>query len=165
MKLGPELALRQYMICPSFNYAGLLSKKMDDSHTYIYFSQMICYVLFSTLAWKIPWMEEPGGLQSMGLLRVGHNSVNSLSLFTSMHWRRKWQPTPVFLPGESQGQGSLVGCRLWGRTESDMAEATQQQQQQQQTCKVSESRSQQYAFLSYIIESIKQLDQLRRKSK
>ena len=33
-------------------------------------------------------------------------------------------PTPVFLPGESQGRGSLVGCRLWGRTESDMTEAT-----------------------------------------
>ena len=44
------------------------------------------------------------------------------------HPRRKWQPTPVFLPGESQGQGSLVGCRLWGRTESDTTEATQQQQ-------------------------------------
>ena len=49
-----------------------------------------------------------------------------------MHWRRKWQPTPVFLPGESQGQGSLVGCRLWGRTESDTTEETQQQQQQQE---------------------------------
>ena len=49
-----------------------------------------------------------------------------------MHWRRKWQPTPVFLPGESQGRGSLVGCRLWGHTESDTTEATQQQQQQQQ---------------------------------
>ena len=47
-----------------------------------------------------------------------------------MHWRRKWQPTPVFLPGESQGRGSLVGCRLWGHTESDMTEVTQQQQQQ-----------------------------------
>ena len=46
-----------------------------------------------------------------------------------MHWRRKWQPTPVFLPGESQGWGSLVGFRLWGRTESDMTEATEQQQQ------------------------------------
>ena len=44
--------------------------------------------------------------------------------FTFMHWRRKWQPTPVFLPGESQGQGSLVGCHLWGRTESDTTEAT-----------------------------------------
>ena len=39
-------------------------------------------------------------------------------------WRRKWQPTPVFLPGESQGQRSLVGCRLWGHTESDMTEVT-----------------------------------------
>ena len=45
-----------------------------------------------------------------------------------MHWRRKWQPTPVFLPGESQGRGSLVGFHLWGRTESDTTEATQQQQ-------------------------------------
>ena len=41
-----------------------------------------------------------------------------------MHWRRRWQPTPVFLPGESQGRGSLVGCRLWGHTESDTTEAT-----------------------------------------
>ena len=51
-------------------------------------------------------------------------SRTQLSDFTFMHWRRKWQPTPVFLPGESQGRGSLVGCRLWGRTESDMTEAT-----------------------------------------
>ena len=83
----------------------------------------------STFAWKTPWMEEPGSLQSMGLLRVRHNWATSLSLFTFMHWRRKWQPTPVSLPGESQGRGSLVVCRLWGRTESDMTEATQQQQQ------------------------------------
>ena len=48
-----------------------------------------------------------------------------------MHWRRKWQPTPVFLPGESQGRRSLLGCHLWGRTESDTTEATWQQQQQQ----------------------------------
>ena len=54
-------------------------------------------------------------------------TVSSLSLFAFMHWRRKWQPTPVFLPGESQGRGNLVGCRLWGRTESDMTEVTQQQ--------------------------------------
>ena len=68
----------------------------------------------STLAWKIPWMEEPGGLQSMGSLGVWHDWAISLSLFTFMHWRRKWQPIPVFLPGESQGRGSLAGCRLWG---------------------------------------------------
>ena len=55
----------------------------------------------STLAWKIPWMGEPGRLQSMGSQRVGHDWATSLSLFTFMHWRRKWQPTPVFLPGES----------------------------------------------------------------
>ena len=78
----------------------------------------------STLAWKIPWTEEPGGLQSMGSLRVGHDSVTSLSLFTFMHWRRKWQPTPVFLPGESQGRRSLIGSRLRGRTESDTTETT-----------------------------------------
>ena len=68
----------------------------------------------STLAWKIPWMEEPGGLQSMGSLRVRHDWATSLSLFTFMHWRRKWQPTPVFLPGESQGRGSLVGLPSMG---------------------------------------------------
>ena len=64
----------------------------------------------STLAWKIPWTEEPGRLQSMGSLRVGQGWATALSLFTFMHWRRKWQPTPVFLPAESQGWGSLVGC-------------------------------------------------------
>ena len=62
----------------------------------------------STLAWKIPWMEEPGGLQSM---------VSQLSDFTFTF-------TPVFLPGESQGLRSLVSCHLWGRTESDTTEAT-----------------------------------------
>ena len=78
----------------------------------------------STLAWKIPWTEEPGRLQSMGSLGVGHNRATSLSLFTFMHWRRKWQPTPVFLPGESQGQGSLVGCCLWDCTESATTDVT-----------------------------------------
>ena len=68
----------------------------------------------STLAWKIPWAEEPCRLQSMGSRRIGHDWATSLSLFTSMHWRRKWQPTPVFLPGESQGWWSLVSCHLWG---------------------------------------------------
>ena len=78
----------------------------------------------SSFAWKIPLMEEPGRLQSMGSLRVRHDWATSLSLFTFMHWRGKWQPTPVFLPGESQGRGSLVGCRLWDRTESDTNEVT-----------------------------------------
>ena len=81
----------------------------------------------STLAWKIPWTEEPGRLQSLGSLGVGHDWATSLSLFTFLHWRRKWQPTPVFLPGESQGWGRLVGCRLWshrvGHDWSDLAAA------------------------------------------
>ena len=68
----------------------------------------------STLAWKIPRAEESGRLQSMGSLGVGHDWATSLSLFTFMHWRRKWQPTPVFLPGESQGRRSLVGCLCMG---------------------------------------------------
>ena len=78
----------------------------------------------SILAWKIPWTEEPGGLQSMGSLRVGLDWETSLSLFTFKHWRRKWQPTQVLLPGKSHGQRSLVGFHLWGRTEADTTEAT-----------------------------------------
>ena len=79
----------------------------------------------STLAWKIPWTEEPGGLQSMGSLRVRHDWVTSFSLFTFMHWRRKWQPTPVFLPGGSQGRGGLpsMGSHRIGHDWSDLAAA------------------------------------------
>src|SRR5574337_133236 len=80
----------------------------------------------STLPWKIPWTEDPGGLQSMWSLRVRHNWATSLSLFTFTHWRRKWQPSPVFFPGESQGRGSLVGCRLWGHTESNTTERSEE---------------------------------------
>ena len=76
----------------------------------------------STLAWKIPWTEEPGRLQSMGSIRVRHDWVTSLSLFTLVHWRRKWQPTLAFLPGESHEQRSLVGCSLWGCKELDTTE-------------------------------------------
>ena len=71
----------------------------------------------STLAWQIPWMEEPGRLQSMASWRVGHDWATSLSLFTFMHWRRKWQPTPVFLPGESQGWGTWWAA-VYGVTQS-----------------------------------------------
>ena len=93
----------------------------------------------NTLASKIPWREEPGRLWSMGSLRVWHTTERlhfhalekqmaiSHSFYgwvVLLYWRRKWQPTPVFLPGESQGRGCLVGCRLWGHTESDTTEAT-----------------------------------------
>ena len=75
----------------------------------------------STLAWKIPWMEEPGRLQSMGSLRVGHDFTFT---FHSHALEKEMATTPVFLPGESQGERSLVGCCLWGHAGSDMTEAT-----------------------------------------
>ena len=77
----------------------------------------------SALAWKIPWTEEAGGLQFMGLQRVGHNWLTSLSLFTFMPWRRKWQPTPVFLPVESQGRGAWWAA-VYGVAQLDTAEVT-----------------------------------------
>ena len=61
-----------------------------------------------------------------GVAKSQTGLTDLFALFTFMHWKRKWQPTPVFLPGESQGRGSLVGCRLWGCTESDTTEVTWQ---------------------------------------
>ena len=105
------------------NYLSINHYNWNDSKSHCHtFSQSV-YVgegngtPLQYLAWKIPWMEEPGGLQSMGLRRVGHDWMTSLWLFTFMHWRRKWQPTPVFLPGESQGRGSLVAA-VYGVTQS-----------------------------------------------
>ena len=85
----------------------------------IWASQKAMAAHSSTLTWKIPWMEEPVRLQSMGSQRVGHDWVTSLFSFYSSFWRRKWQPTPVFLPGESHGCKGLVGYSLWGCKESD----------------------------------------------
>ena len=74
--------------------------------------------------WSKTWRDQVFR-QSLGeRSRVRHDWATSLSLFTFMHWRRKRQPTPVFLPGESQGQRSLVGGRLWGHAESDTTEVT-----------------------------------------
>ena len=77
----------------------------------------------SVLAWRIPGTEEPGGLLSMGSHRVGHDEHFHFH-FLLLCIGEGWQPTPVFLPGESQGQRSLVGFCLWGHTESDMTEVT-----------------------------------------
>ena len=110
-----------------FSRGGMSFLSMVYSHFLSSFSDQLEKAMAphsSTLPWKIPWAEEPGRLQSMGSLRIGRDWATSLSLFTFIRWRRKWQPTPVFLPGESQGRGSLVGCHLWGHAESDTTEAT-----------------------------------------
>ena len=71
----------------------------------------------TTLTWKIPWTEEPGRLQSMGSLRVRHDWATSLSLFPFMHWSRKWQPTPVFLPWDPRDGGAWWAA-VYGVTQS-----------------------------------------------
>ena len=107
---------------------------MQDSYTIVLHhrpltaSPHLIYAPRPLLAWKIPWTEEPGRLQSMGSLGVGHDWATSLSLFTFMHWRRKWQPTPVFLPEESQGWGRpggllSMGSHRVGHDWSDLAAA------------------------------------------
>ena len=81
----------------------------------------------SVPAWRIPGTGEPGGLLSMGSCRVGHkwSDLAAAAEFTwarKLPWRRAWQPTPIFLPGESHGQRSLVGYSPWSHKESDMNE-------------------------------------------
>ena len=78
----------------------------------------------SVLAWRIPGAGEPGGLPSMGSNRVGHDwsDLAAAAAAAGLTWRKRWHPTPVPLPGKSHGQRSLVGCRLWGRIESDTTE-------------------------------------------
>ena len=104
-----EVTLKNYMGC---FFIFLLFLLLQWIYFFSFFLEKAMATHSSTLAWEIPWMEEPGGLESMGSWGVGHDWVTSLSFFTFMHWRRKWQPTPVFLPGESQGWRSLVGCCL-----------------------------------------------------
>ena len=107
---------------------SLLSK--EESSLALQFERIISSVL-SLLSEKVmmaPYssLENPmdGGAWWAAVHGVTMDWATWLSDFTFTHWRRKWQPIPVFLPGESQGWGSLVGCRLWGRTESDTTEAT-----------------------------------------
>ena len=119
-RLGKSLIVFLDLLAPASRSSYILFFWLK----YSWFTEKAMASHSSTLAWKIPWTKEPDRLQSMGSLRVGHDWATSILLFTFLHWRRKWQPTPVFLPGESQGWGSLLGCCLWGPTESDMTEAT-----------------------------------------
>ena len=110
-----SFSVDKYLEVEYVDHGSSLFNFWRNLHTVYPFIKFVCpptatAAHSSALAWNIPWAEEPGGLQSMGLHRVGHDRATSLSLFTFLHWRRKWQLTPVFLPGESQGQGSLMGC-------------------------------------------------------
>ena len=110
-------------------WSWISSLQNCETITFCCLSYPVCGTFDSTLSWlrgegngttlQYSCLEnlmdgEACRLQSMGLLRIGHDWATSLSLFTFMHWRRKWQPTPVFWPRESQGWGSLVGCCIWG---------------------------------------------------
>ena len=127
---GPVCSGPHLLVSPSYSALASLTVKVPG--VLVSVLALLCSLLgkakamaahSSTLSWRVPRTEEPGGLQSMGSLRVGYDWVASLSLLTFMHCRRKWQPTPVFLRGQSQGWGSLVGCHLWGRTESDLTQS------------------------------------------
>jgi len=78
----------------------------------------------STLAWKIPWMEEPGGLQSTGSLRVGHDLCDFTFTFHLHALEKEMATHSSVLAWRIPGTGSLVGCCLWGRAESDTTEVT-----------------------------------------
>ena len=112
-----------------YNLWGCKELDMTERHDWATKAKKAMAPHSSTLAWKIPWTEEPGRLKSMGSLGVGHDWETSLSLFTFMHWRRKWQPTQVFLlawriPGTG-GPGGLPSLRLHrvGHDWSDLAAA------------------------------------------
>ena len=119
----------------------LVRQKFISFPNYILYILFICIYVYkamaphsSTLAWKIPWTEAPGRLQSMGSLRVGHNWGTSLSLFTFMHWRRGRQDEMAgwhhrldgreseWTPGAGDWQGGLASCDSWVRKESDTTE-------------------------------------------
>ena len=128
---APEPLLTSYLLILSITKRGLLK---SATYNYRFLCVSIQFWQFSYIRegngtlLQYSCLENPmdGGAWQAAVHGVA-KSQTRLSNFTFMHCRRKQQPTPVFLPGESQGQGSLVGCRLWGRTESDMTEVTQQQ--------------------------------------
>ena len=103
-----KVMLKNVQTTAQLQSSHILAKKCLKFFKLVFKTEKAMAPHSSTLAWKIPWMEKAGGLQSMGSWRVGHDWATSFSLFTFMHWRRKWQPTPVFLPGESQRQWAPV---------------------------------------------------------
>ena len=116
--------LHNPMVCslPGFSVHGIFQARVLEWDAIAFSNLQILWLLIEqlvcALAWRIPWTEVPGRLQSMGSLRVGHDWATSLSLFTFMHWRRKWQPTPVFLPLENPRDGGAWWASVYGVTQS-----------------------------------------------
>ena len=142
LKISPRISLEGMMLKLKLQFFGHLMRRVDSLEKTLMLGGIggrrrrgwhrMRWLVASPTWWTWVWVNSrswwwtgrPGMLQFMGLQRVRHDWATSLSLSIFMHWRRKWQPTPLFLPGESQGQGSLVGCRLWGHTEWDTTEVT-----------------------------------------
>ena len=97
-----------FSISPSNEYSGLISVRID------WFDLLAVQGTLKSLLQHHSSKASILGCSAFFILQLSHPHP----------WRRKWQLTPVFLPRESQGQGSLVGCQLWGRTELDMTEVT-----------------------------------------
>ena len=98
----------------------------NELHAWIYFIN-ISYPFFpekekATHSSILAWSHMDRGAWWAAVHGVTQSRTQLRCLASCMHWRRKWQPTPVFLLGESQGRRRLVGCHLWGHTESDTAE-------------------------------------------
>ena len=136
------LSIISFNISPSNEYSGLNSFRMDLLDLLAVQGTLKSFLQHhrskSSIRWQSAFFGEGNGkplqysclenpMDREAWWATVHGVAKSwtgLSDFTFMHWRRKWQPTAVFLPEESHGQRSLVGCSPWGRTESDTTEAT-----------------------------------------
>ena len=107
---------QSFSISPSNAYLGLISFNID------WFDLLAVQKIHQSLLQH--HNSKASIIQCSALYGPTLTSVHDLTVHSFDFWGRKWQPTPVFLPGESQGWGSLVGCHLWGRTKSDTTEAT-----------------------------------------
>ena len=121
IKLDKGILANKIFLFTAFHFNTEIRKRAKPESNTVFFSHgKLCYKGHS--------FELKNSSNILEKAMAPHSSTlawkTSLSLFTFMHWRRKWQLTPVFLPGESQGRGSLVGFRLWGHTESDTTEVT-----------------------------------------
>ena len=134
---------RELLGCESWPH-GYQSHDPGNLWIFLYLFPPLQNRMAITLGWRRKWQPTPVLLPGKSHGRkslVGYSPwgcresdtaerlhFTHFTHFILYHWRRKWQPTPVFLPGESHGQGSLAGCGPWGHRESDTTEVTEQEQ-------------------------------------